>query len=68
MKIKLKEVRSYSRQVLDAVQEELGRMDIGIQQRGDELTLIEMDGSPLVLTASQKNKIKGLPKIKEKAE
>ena len=68
MHIKLKEHKTYIRQVLDAVQAELGRMDIGIEGNNLGFTLTEMDGSPLALTKSQEARIKALQIIKEKLE
>ena len=67
MKFELKEKKSYLREVLDAVQTELGRTNIGIEGN-EESFILTKDGKELNLTASEEARIKALKIIKEKLE
>ena len=68
MKLIKKEEKGYSRQVLDAVQAELGRDDIGIQKIKDGYMITDMDSKELALTPAEEDSIKKLVKVKEKLE
>ena len=70
MKLKTKQHKSYNRQVLDAIQQELGRDDIGLISRTVEgirtMTITDMNSEELTLTTSEEARIKALSIVREK--
>lgn len=68
MKLKHKPQKSYFREVLDAIQSELGREDIGLKAVEEGYIITDMDSKELKLTTSEEARIKALPIVKEKLE
>ena len=66
MKLTIKETKSYMREVLDAIQLELGRDDIGLEQQGEEYLLTDIDGRELVLNTGEEARIRALAIVMEK--
>ena len=68
MKLIKKEEKLYNRELLDAIQQELGRTDIGIKEIKEGFMITDMDSKELTLTVSEENRIRALTKVKEKLE
>ena len=68
MRLKYKPIKDYEREVLDAVQELLGRMDIGITKEQGELIITDSQGKELSISSADEINIKKLNKVMEKLE
>lgn len=72
MRLKEKPKKSYNRQVLDSIQQALGREDIGIQEEFVDsekfLIITDMNSEELSLSTADELKIRALAKVREKLE
>ena len=68
MRFKLKEIKSYEREVLDEIQAELGRADIGVTTINEEFIITDINGNELTLTTGEEARIRALAKVKERLE
>ena len=68
MRLKYKPIKDYEREVLDAVQELLGRMDIGITKEQGKLIITDSQGKELSISSADEINIKKLNKVMEKLE
>lgn len=72
MRLKHKPKKSYNRQVLDAIQQALGREDIGIKEEFVDsekfLIITDMNSEELSLSVADEAKVRALTKVQEKLE